>query len=134
MHVLQDINREILTLCAVEEIEREIEDSEAVDAKILKYKRKMEEALRSLASSSRSETAETGELAAPLSAGGASQAGRSPGKNGTYRESIQRRLIITSIHSCYIVTISMIVVSIVYFRLIASSYWIPTLARQGNVL
>ena len=76
MHVLQDINREILTLCAVEEIEREIEDSEAVDAKILKYKRKMEEALRSLASSSRSETVETGELAAPLPTGGASQAGK----------------------------------------------------------
>ena len=76
MHVLQDINRKILTLCAVEEIEREIEDSEAVDAKILKYKRKMEEALRSLASSSRSETVETGELAAPLPTGGASQAGK----------------------------------------------------------
>ena len=30
MHVLQDINREILTLCTVEEIEWEIEDSKAV--------------------------------------------------------------------------------------------------------
>ena len=74
MHILQDINHEILMLCAVEEIEREIEDSEAVDAKILKYKRKMEEALHCLASSSRSETVETGELTAPLPTGGASQA------------------------------------------------------------
>ena len=38
------------------------------------------------------------------------------------------------IHSYYIVIINMIVVSIDYFRLIASSYWIPTLTRQGNVL
>ena len=49
----------------------------------------------------------------------------SPGKNGTYRKSIQRRLIMT---------ISKIVVSIVCYRFIASSYSIPTLARRGKVL
>ena len=76
MHVLQDTNREILTLCTVEEIEREIEDSEAVDAKILTYKRKMEEALRCLASSSRSKTVETREHVAPLPTGSANQAGK----------------------------------------------------------
>ena len=39
MHALQDLNRKILTLCSVKEIEQEIEDSEAVDAKILKKDR-----------------------------------------------------------------------------------------------
>lgn len=77
MHVLQDINREILTLCAIEEIEREIEDSEAVDAKILKYKRKMEEALRSLTPSSRIDTVETVEPVASLPTVGVSQTGKS---------------------------------------------------------
>ena len=66
MHVLQDINREILTLCSVKEIEREIEDLEAVDAKILKYKRKIEQALRSLAlRSNRSKSVEAAEPTAP---------------------------------------------------------------------
>ena len=53
----------------------------------------------------------------------------SPGKNGTDQKSIQRRLIITFIHSYYIVTISKIVVSIVCYRFIASSYWIATYSR-----
>ena len=39
MHALQDLNRKILTLCSVKEIEQEIEDSEVVDAKILKKDR-----------------------------------------------------------------------------------------------
>ena len=47
MHVLQDIDREILTLCPMDEIEREIEESETVVAKSLRYKLKIEEALRS---------------------------------------------------------------------------------------
>ena len=58
----------------------------------------------------------------------------SPGKNGTYRKSIQRRLIITFIHSYYIVTISKIVVSIVCHGFVASNYSISTLARLGNML
>ena len=45
----------------------------AVDAKILKYKQKMED-LRSLELSSHSETVETGKLIAPLLTGGISQA------------------------------------------------------------
>lgn len=46
MHVLRDIDQEILTLCLVEEIEREIEESETVVAKTLKYKHKIDTALR----------------------------------------------------------------------------------------
>lgn len=45
MHVLRDINREILALCPVEEIERQIEESETVVAKTLKYKHKIDTAL-----------------------------------------------------------------------------------------
>ena len=54
---------------AQSKIEREIEDSEAVDAKILKYKRKIEQALRSLAlRSNRSKSVEAAEPTAfPLS-------------------------------------------------------------------
>ena len=55
----------------------------------------------------------------------------SPGNNGTFWKSIQRRLKITFIHSYYIMTISKIVVSIVCYRFIASSHWIPTLMHQG---
>ena len=54
----------------------------------------------------------------------------SPGKNSTFRKSIQRCLIIIFIHSYYIVTINEIVVLIVSYRFTASSYWIPTLACQ----
>ena len=43
----------------------------------------------------------------------------SPGKNDTFETSIQRRLIITFIHSYYIVIISKVVVSIVCYRFIA---------------
>ena len=37
--VLQKIDDEVLTVCSVELIEREIEESEAVSAKVLDYKR-----------------------------------------------------------------------------------------------
>ena len=76
MHVLQDINCKILTLCTVAEIERETEDSEAVDMKILNYKQKMKQALHSVASSSCSKTVETGEPVAALPIGGRSQVGK----------------------------------------------------------
>ena len=56
---------------------------------------------------------------------------RSSGKNSTFRKSIHRHLIITFMYSYYIVTISNIVVSIVCYRFIASSYWIPTLVHLG---
>ena len=42
---LQDIDRDIITVCKLEEIEREMEESEIMTEKVLDYKRKVEEAL-----------------------------------------------------------------------------------------
>lgn len=45
LYVLNDINREVLLLCKVDEIEREIEDAKAITVEALNYKRRIEEAL-----------------------------------------------------------------------------------------
>jgi len=42
---LQEMDRDIITLCKLEEIKREMEESEIMTAKVLDYKRKVEEAL-----------------------------------------------------------------------------------------
>ena len=52
--VLQKIDNEILTACSVEHIEREIEESEAISAKIFDYKRRIEVSLRPLPTGSSS--------------------------------------------------------------------------------
>ena len=52
---LQDIDHDIITVCKLKEIEREMEESEIMTAKVLDYKRKVEEAL-SVVMSRRSHT------------------------------------------------------------------------------
>ena len=46
MKQFSNLDREIVMLCPIEEIEREIEDSEAITAKIIEAKRKIQSALR----------------------------------------------------------------------------------------
>ena len=46
MKQFSNLDGEIVALCPIEEIEREIEDSEAITAKIIEAKRKIQSALR----------------------------------------------------------------------------------------
>ena len=48
-NVLSEFDREITSLCEVEEIEREVEEAEVFTAKIIGYKRKIEERLNTTA-------------------------------------------------------------------------------------
>ena len=45
-NVVSEFDREITSLCEVEEIEREVEEAELFTAKIIGYKRKIEETLK----------------------------------------------------------------------------------------
>ena len=44
--VLSEFDREVTSLCEVDEIEREVEEAEVMTAKIIAYKRKIEDELR----------------------------------------------------------------------------------------
>ena len=51
LNVLQKIDDEVLTVCSVEHIEQEIEESKAVSAKVLAYKQQIEVFLNSTSAS-----------------------------------------------------------------------------------